>query len=512
MDRRRFLTGLLAGGAAGALAGPLAQGAAAQSSAGAVDVVERFGFVADGRTDNADAFLRWADHVNREGGGDYLFPPGRYFVRRFREAGGAARGREHPTIRGCDGLTIRGTGARIELNGAFHRSERKGPNGRAVGADVGTFVPFLLRSCRNVRISGFEIDGGVRAMTRDRSVAEAYAYLLVLRGCTSVVLEDLYLHHSQTDAILLYEDGHESGGPGRACRNITLNRVRCLNNARGAFAPLQVNGLLCTDSQFDGSNAGLGRYLEHSPGFGVDIEPDYFRPNEVDVRTGNLEFRRCRFEGNASAFLAAYPHHYTGYLRLIDCTSSNPGNNPNHIIICWPGAIIQGGRHDAGEGTIYTSWQDGRGGDLTIRDCEIRSSGPYGILHDHPSNLLRMENVKLTGAHRSAGTHGFLLTVRGDPGGGRRNLVRGCEIFLPRARKSRELPYDYEVSFHNTVSEGNVFRTDLPAAGGQHFCTEYGPRSEARGDRYVGTAPGPSDSFRPAHSADFDTRQPYSRR
>ena len=504
MDRRSFVGGLIAAGGIGALSARIAHGAAT----GTIDVADRFGFVGDGRTDNADAFHRWAAAVNQAGGGNYVFPPGRYYIRRYRAPGGPQP--ENPTIHDCDGLTISGAGAVVVLNGNFHRSARPGPRGRPLGDETGAFMPFVLRRCRNVRISGFEIDGGVRGMSRDPSINEAYSYLIALHGCSAVVLEDLNLHHSQTDAVLLYEDGLVRGRrPGIACRDIVLNRVRCSNNARGGLAPLQVYGLTCTDCAFNGSSYGLGKYLSHAPGFGVDVEPDYSKPEEIDIKTGNLEFRRCAFDGNGSAFLAAYPDTYRGYLRLIDCTSSNPERKPNHMIFSWPGALIEGGRHDCGDGTIWTSWEGVGGGDLTIRNTEIRASGPYGLFHAHNGHYLRLEGVKLVGTHRGPGSHGWLLAVHGSAAG-RRNLVRGCEIFVPRARKSPEHPYDYEVSFHDTVSEENVFTTDLPAAGGQHFCTEYGAGASARADRYQGTAPGPDDSFRPAHMSVFDTRRPYS--
>jgi hypothetical protein len=123
-----------------------------------------------------------------------------------------------------------------------------------------------------------------------------------------------------------------------------------------------------------------------------------------------------------------------------------------------------------------------------------------------------MENVKLVGTHKAPGTHGFLLYIRGDPGGGRKNSVSGCEIFVPRARKSPEQVYDYEATIYHTLSQDNLFRTDLPAAGGQHFCVEYGPGTVIRRDRFRGTAPGPGDSFRPGHGSDFDTRQALTAR
>src|SRR5687768_9928269 len=82
MHRRDFVTGLLC--SAALPLGAVAFRAAAQPAGEPVDVVERFGFVADGRTDNYDAFHRWAAHVNRVRGGNYLFPPGTYFVRKVR--------------------------------------------------------------------------------------------------------------------------------------------------------------------------------------------------------------------------------------------------------------------------------------------------------------------------------------------------------------------------------------------------------------------------------------------
>src|SRR5918993_5765275 len=82
MKRRDFVAGLL--GTAALPLGATAFRAAAQPAGEAVNVVERFGLVADGRTDNYLAFHRWAAHVNRVGGGHYVFPPGTYYVHKYR--------------------------------------------------------------------------------------------------------------------------------------------------------------------------------------------------------------------------------------------------------------------------------------------------------------------------------------------------------------------------------------------------------------------------------------------
>lgn len=505
LGRRSFIGASLAG-ALLAPRGYLTPAAMAQQpDTKPINVVAAFGFAPDGRTDNYQAFHRWAAHVNRAGGGNYLFPPGVYYVERYRTP---ERGELDPVrnagILNCDGLTITGYGARILLNGAFHRSPGRDTN-RAI------FMPLEFGWCRNLRIAGFEIDGGVRSMTRDPSATEIYSHLIALNGCVAVELLDLDLHHSQTDAVYLYLAGWSPGKrAGTACREVTLKNVRCTNNARGGLAALQVNGLVCVDCTFSENGTGLGRYIAHAPGFGVDVEPDYLSAADVDVRTGNVEFRNCRFDDNVSAFLAAYSQRYDGYLRLIDCSSSNQFDHPYHIIIDWPGALVQGGRHDLGAGTFWTSWQGERGGDLTIRGSEIRTAGLYGLFHAEAGNIVHLDAVRLTGAHRQPGSHGVTLGIQADPGGSRRNSVRNCHVSVPAARKSPGHLYDYEVSLHHTVSEANLFQTDLPVGVGEHFCVEYGRGVVAGGDRFHGTAPGPGDSFRPSHMSNHDTRVPYS--
>lgn len=512
MLRRDFVAGLLC--SAALPLGAYAFRAAAQPAQAPIDVVERFGFVADGRTDNYDAFHRWVAHVNRVRGGDYLFPPGTYFVRRFRTKHHEIRHPGdvvNPRIDRADGLTISGYGAKIRLNGAFHRSARIGPGGQQVGRHMAIFMPFEIHRSRNVTIRGFEMDGGVRDMRRDPKVIETYAFLVALHGCTGVLLEDLDLHHCQTDGVYLMSsslDTHAGGRPSIANRDVTLRKVNSHHNARGGLGVMQVYGLLCEDCAFS-NNGGPGNYLPHLPQYGADIEPDYVLP-DVDILTGNIEFRRCEFMDNLSALLAAYGDRFRGYLRLIDCRTSNRLAGPYHMILAWPGALIQGGTYDAGEGVIHTSWQNQVGGDMTIRDCEIRTSGLYGLMHYFDGNRLRLEGVKIIGNHREPGSHGEMVLVRADPGGGRKNLVRNCEMFVPAARKSRANSFDYEIMLNHTLSEGNVFRTDLPASGGRHFAVGYNAGGKARGDRFRGTAPGPQDSIRPGHNSRHDTRLPFT--
>src|SRR5690349_24927056 len=124
MNRRTFLGGVAASA--------LAPAAALCATPAPIDVVEKFGFVGDGRTDNYEAFHRWAAYVNAQKGGNYFFAPGTYYVARYRTTSYASKVasevRNAPLV-DCRNLTITGDRAVIRLNGKFHRSIRKGRDG-----------------------------------------------------------------------------------------------------------------------------------------------------------------------------------------------------------------------------------------------------------------------------------------------------------------------------------------------------------------------------------------------
>jgi len=487
VDRRAFM----AGSAATALTHSRVNAVTVES---AINVVERFGFSPDGSSDNYRAFRQLAAFATERGGGRFFFPKGVYRVAKYRTTKTYQRPAfqaAHPTditnavYSNCNGLELIGDRASIKLNGGFHRSSARQADGIVSGLLAATFMPFALRRCTDVLISGFDIDGGVRDMTRDAGVTEAHAYLISLDACRRAILRDLSLHHSQTDAILLSDDTLLTGLlPGRACRDIRLERVRCESNARGGLAPLQVLGLTCVDCSFNGSGRGTGAYGHHAPGFGVDVEPDHRSPKDVDVKTGNLHFENCEFRDNFSAFLAAYIRSFQGSLTLINCNSSNRYNAPNHMIICWPGAVVDGGTHDLGAGTFWTSWSGQRGGDLVLRHSRFYGSGHFGIFHAHPGNAVRLENVTITGTQDKP-TFGAFPAIEADPGAGRRNVIQGCRIFLPRSRKQPRPATEMGAAFNHATCEGNLFKTDLKPSEGEFLVMYYD--CAVAGDQFQGS-------------------------
>ncbi|MGZ8998800.1 MAG: right-handed parallel beta-helix repeat-containing protein, partial [Allosphingosinicella sp.] len=444
----------------------------------------------------------------------YLFPAGDYRVGRHRteplstRTPGAVR---NALFVDCDRLTIHGYDARILLDGRFHRPSGRYADGTPRAANVATFTPFDILRCRNVTIAGLEIDGGVRDMTRDAGVTEAFAFLVALNGCSNVLLQDLDLHHCQTDAIVL-ADGTMRGerAPGRACRDITLNNVKCLHNARGGLAALQVYGLLASDCEFSG-NGFTGDYGAHAPGFGVDIEPDNGLPAEVDMKTGNVAFVRCNFYDNYTAIAAAYVSRFQGYCRFIDCNTRNRNNGPNHIILSWPGEgmFVQGGDHDAGAGCIYLSWPEQIGSKVTLRGMTIRSSHPFGLMHGADGSLATVEDCSIIGTHETVNPSHF-LRFAADPSGGRKNRFARNRVFVPAAAKDLSTRFHVQPHFHHTDLAENIYTTDLSVRG-QFFVRAINPDNcRVINERFRGSFPGPHDTFQPTVSGGFDTNRSYS--
>ena len=480
-----------------------------------VDVVRQFGFVPDGRTDNYSAFHRLADFANRRGGGDFVFPPGEYFVQQYRTLPYGTVGADvvrNSTLDGLDGLTLSGQGARILLNGRFHRSGGAGSDGLRKGVHTVHFMPFDIRRSRNILVQGFEVDGGARDTTRDDAVHEGYAHLIALNTCENVELRDLDLHHGLSDGVYIGDDYALSGVlPGRVCRNVRMVNVSCRNNARGGLAPLHVLGLSAVDCEFSG-NGYPGPHRGHAPGFGIDIEPDRHQVGvNLDSKTGNLEFLRCTLNDNHSAILAAYVASFTGYCRFIDCTSRNGNNSDIHMILTWPGEglLLQGGDHDAGRGCIYTSWQQ-TGGRTRLKGLTLRSAHDFGLLHGHSGNLVEVEDCEIIATHREP-TGGQFIFFSQDPGGGRRNKFLRNRIFIPAGRKHPESsPFDVEPVFHNTDLADNEYTTDL-ALPGEFFVRHFDQATcSVRNERFRGAFPGREDTIRPVFDQSHDTRLPFS--
>jgi hypothetical protein len=270
---------------------------AEQSSVGTTVSVKDFGAIGDGKADDYSAMLAAATYICGSGG-TLVYPPGTYYVARFRIIGGpSANGVENITYRGCQNVTVVGYGAKIIVNGSFtqHADFERGTDTYSY---TNTVIPFDFIDSRRFTVAGFEIDGGARSMRRDKGVVESAAHGIRTSQCSDYVLAHLNVHHSQTDGLCI-------GCGTRADRNAYIFDVKATNNARMGLTIAQTLGALVDSSSFKYNGRTDGDYAGHPPAAGVDVEPN-FAPPITDVKTGGLAFVLCHFEENLGLqFVAA---------------------------------------------------------------------------------------------------------------------------------------------------------------------------------------------------------------
>ena len=266
-------------------------------STGIAVSVKDFGAKGDGSTDDYDAMQAAASYICKVGG-TLVYPPGTYYIARYRITGGPNLNTvQNITYRGCDHVVVSGYGAKLLVNGNFtqHADLYQGPYAYSY---TSTVIPFDFIDSRAFTLVGFEMDGGVRYMHRDKGVVESAAHGIRTSHCREYVLASLNVHHFQTDGVCL-------GCGTLADRNAYIFDVTATNNARMGLTIAQAVGVLVDSSNFEYSGRTEGDYPGHPPAAGVDVEPT-FAPPVTDVKTGGLAFVLCHFEENVGLqFVAA---------------------------------------------------------------------------------------------------------------------------------------------------------------------------------------------------------------
>jgi hypothetical protein len=514
---------------------------------------QMFGMTTDGE-DIYEAFHDMVEFVNARGGGYVVFPPGTYTMSSNTLN---SSGKSAPLWDECDGLTIEGYGAKIDLVGSFQRTTTLDR----------VIMPFQLFDCKRVRIAGFEVDGNVDQMTRSPSnLAEVSVGLVSLHGCEQVELENLWLHHCQTDGIAL-RDSDEA-----PCRNITTRNVRCLNNARQGISIIQCVGYRDFGSKFSDTGDTGGTYGAHSPGCGVDIEPnDWCVPwvsgehliiaNEragangkryritdmtnrraastvepshasgavtgadgiewtwidnngatTDDLTGDIIFAGTEFKNNSSAIVSENAGRVsTAQIAFIDCTTENTRDTDYHFILGLPNCLVHGGNHDFGAGLVIPSGTGGIGAHVTLRDCIMRGTGTGSIRCLYEDNDLTIDNVQLICERTTAltGTPYWPGIVEA-PYRQDKHQIRNLRVFVPDAAYGGS-GSGYQIAvFNHTDLLDPIFKTDLAIATTEHFYTTLASTTQVRNARYFGASAGAANSFRPGNASAYDTTYPYT--
>jgi len=329
-------------------ANPSMEGRWKRSWAGALDI-RWFGARGDWNkttqigSDNYEAMIAAAGALKARGGGILIFPAGTYRIDRYRVANDPQRNFPDIIYDQCDGLQIIGYGAKIDVKGDFHCGADK-----PISADpkyAGQYLsftqaiqPFVFKACSDVKLEGFELNGNVDKMTRDRLsgktvVDGAGSGIVFGSGSVNYLLTNIYVHDFGTDGVYLGQStpvpvpspipiGYIRP-PEVADRSAVLTNVRSLRNARDGLSIISLRGGVFSCCEFSESGRAQGTYGTIPDGLGVDIEPQ----STTDIPTGDFSFTECRFENNSgpglspSAANASFDHALFGERRHGPCSS-----------------------------------------------------------------------------------------------------------------------------------------------------------------------------------------------
>lgn len=254
--------------------------------------VKDFGAKGDGRSDDYEALKAAAAYICSHPGQTLVFPAGVYRVARYKIEGGPKANKVTNIVYdGCRNVTISGAGAKIDVDGDFHRdADYAGGSGKYYYSYTNQVIPFEFRNSSNFTLTGFELNGNADKATRDAKVVESPNHGVFTSNCSSYTISNLHVHHFLTDGI---DVGHDR----KADRNVVITGVTSTHNARDGLTVGQVRGIQVLSSAFQNNGRTEGQYGNHAPSAGIDIEPNV-APPRTDVETGDVVVQKCRFEDN----------------------------------------------------------------------------------------------------------------------------------------------------------------------------------------------------------------------
>ena len=481
---------------------------------------EGFGAAGDGTRDDYDAFVRLIDAVNHAGGGTVELKPGRtYRLNRYIAPGSPA----HDLVfSDCAGLTIIGNGARIRVKGDLDRT----------AASVRSLAGLTFRDCRRIVLARLELAGGVEQSRRSRGLTEPASHGLVFQGCSDVTIDDVIVRHFAADGLYIRESSRsDANGIRHASRDFRVRNSRFLFNARQGMSIVQLRGGLFENCEFSHTGyvdvaGNTGPYGAHSPGAGVDIEPNRTPASRIpmDVLTGDILIRGCRLAGNVGAALVAAK--YVDSMRfiedvtidscLIECNDGSAGGQDGFIFDVNNG-VVRNCTLRMRDKTAYIGWYSDSTANPQFRRNTVFGRNPnanrpfFAVRPTRGSPVI--EGNRFVGQQRSAkeGRGAWLLYLAN-----RNAVFRGNVVFVPSAAFSRHSSGRAQgvVFTASALMEGNTYETDLRRAG-SFFGVAYSDRTVVRRELFRGTRPGREDTIRPVnHSTGMpiphDTRQRWS--
>jgi hypothetical protein len=467
---------------------------------------EQYGATGDGIADDYAAFQLLVAAVNAAGGGRILLKHGKTYLLNQNIAAG--NGVADIKFVGCNGVLVEGNGAKIKLKGGWDRD----------ATTKRSIQPLRFDDCSNVIVKNVELDGSVNTITN--SVANPTGLLsfgISLNSCNRALLENIYTHHHMLDGWRVDTSTTQVAGVLQASRNIAVRNVVSKFNVRLGASIIQVRGLLvensvCSYSTFSNETGTAATFTNvGGPQGGVDVEPNSLPTSgtPVDVLTGEITFRRCRFVGNAGASFQCSAMTAGAYrveqVNLEDCWLDHPdGFTGAGFTFDAPDSSISNCRFNMRDATLYFCWN-------AVGNAYQRFTGNtvYGRANVATGIITTQAGIggrALIDHNTFIGTHTAALTAGNIPFrfiNPYADVLRN-HFFLPAAAYVDATGTDVMIAARQLGrrAEGNRYQTDLLAAAGSgaaaHYAVAYDlTNTVAREERFIGAAVGWTDTFRP---------------
>jgi hypothetical protein len=196
-------------------------------------------------------------------------------------------------------------------------------------------------------------------------VTESESNLLRFTKCDNVTVDNMFLHHAESDGIMV--SGDRINGIWVNSTNFNFTNVRSYNNARQGMS---IGGL--TKGNFKSCEFNLngftdGSYGHNDPAGGVDIEPGEFHNND------NIKFENCAFEGNYGGhFMCTAPNTSSG-ITLLNCSIATGIETPKltGITILAKNVLVDGCTIKLGTRALKFTNPKKTGSTVTVQNCLI---------------------------------------------------------------------------------------------------------------------------------------------
>jgi len=473
-----------------------------------------YGAVGDGVTDDYVAWKATVAAVSANGGGTVWLRPGAiYLIDQYIIGGATPNGVLFTDMEffDCTGLVIEGNGAKIDVKGDFDR-----------GAST-TFglCGMSLLNCQHVEIKNLEIDGNVELMTNSSDSNEATTDGIRLRSCYYVKIDNVHAHHFANDGIGVRAANLDGAPTATVSRYVTVTNSVFEYNARCAIVVIGCRGFSAKNCSFSETAQFTGTYgksgaLGHAPKVGLDIEPTHsLFAGTADSNTGEIMFDNCRFINNSNGDLRASLENTVDTVAFDEITViSSAETGKFSIILSVPRASIRNSYLDLKDNWCSIATKANSG--VIFEGNEVR--GTARLLYSNTADSLRCD----------VRDNRFICTATAASTANLVNIDNTSAVFednyffIPKEAYSDAGGTDQHAANVITFTDArrlarNRYETDLPANQGgaatAHFFLTYGGSfsGEVVDERFLGTAAGVADTFRPAATSTHDTTDPYNR-